>query len=692
LPIFLLVFSSCRGPQSEVRNVGDAAPQYVDSAQCASCHAEIAETYRQTGMGRSFSRVAPQTVGEGFKTGNTFYHAASDQYYTMFEREGRYFQRRHQLGPDGKTTNVDEKEIHYVLGSGNHVRTFLHQNSQNKIVELPVAWYSEKGGYWAMNAGYDRPDHQDFRRGVTSECTFCHNAYPDANSPSKIPEGIDCQRCHGPGSAHVSAPAPGNIVNPARLSSERKLEVCMQCHLESTSRRLPFSVRRFERDVFSFRPGEPLADYMIHFDYAPGTGRDDRFEIVNQAYRLRESACFQMSAGALTCTTCHNPHNVPRGSEATQHYASVCQNCHESLSARHPSSRDCISCHMPKRRTEDVVHVVMTDHYIQRRKPARDLMAPLSERHDDNPYRGEVVLHYPPELPVTANNELHLSVAQVIQASNLKEGIPRLKAALEKNPEADGKFYFEMAEAYWGDQKPELAIPMYERAVEKLGDFLPAHHKLGLSLSRTGQPQRGVEVLERASALAADPTVLNDLALAYRQIGKINDALSALKKAVALEPDHPQAWNNLGGMLRESGDLAGAESAFRQALRAQPDFAAAHTNLANLLMRRQDFSTAQYHLERAIRQRLQDQAVADARNVLGDLMGMQGQLERAASQYREALQIDPNLTAAHFSLGSILAIQGKKTEALSHLQKAADSPDASLRAAALETIRELQKP
>src|SRR5262245_53250601 len=104
------IFSSCRGPQREAANVEDAAPQYIDSAQCASCHAEIAETYRQTGMGRSVSRAAPQTIGEGFKTGNTFYHAASDQYYTMLEREGRYFQRRHQLGPDGQTTNVDEKE------------------------------------------------------------------------------------------------------------------------------------------------------------------------------------------------------------------------------------------------------------------------------------------------------------------------------------------------------------------------------------------------------------------------------------------------------------------------------------------------------------------------------------------------------------------------------------------------------
>ena len=48
---------------------------------------------------------------------------------------------------------------------------------------------------------------------------------------------------------------------------------------------------------------------------------------------------------------------------------------------------------MPKRRTEDVVHAVMTDHYIQRRKPARDLLEPLQESdfEAEGNYRGEVL-------------------------------------------------------------------------------------------------------------------------------------------------------------------------------------------------------------------------------------------------------------------------------------------------------------
>jgi hypothetical protein len=96
------------------------------------------------------------------------------------------------------------------------------------------------------------------------------------------------------------------------------MDVCQQCHLESTSDELPQAVRAFGRAVYSFRPGEPLGDYLIHFDHAPGTGHDDKFEINSSAYRLRQSPCFQKSAGRLTCTSCHNPHRTPPGAEAVQ--------------------------------------------------------------------------------------------------------------------------------------------------------------------------------------------------------------------------------------------------------------------------------------------------------------------------------------------------------------------------------------
>ena len=109
-----------------------------------------------------------------------------------------------------------ELEIHYVMGSGNHARSYLHRTAQNRLIEMPVGWYPEQGGLWAMSPGFDRANHPDFRRNVGYSCMFCHNAYPaipaggdtfdaDPIYPAELPSGIDCQRCHGPGKAHAAA-------------------------------------------------------------------------------------------------------------------------------------------------------------------------------------------------------------------------------------------------------------------------------------------------------------------------------------------------------------------------------------------------------------------------------------------------------------------------------------------------------
>ena len=114
----------------------------------------------------------------------------------------------------GKQINVMEKRIDYIMGSGNHARAYLHRTPANTLIQLPLGWYAEKGGYWAMNPGYDRPDHDGFRRPITYDCMFCHNGYPRIPAGHEqpfaqsvyegpLPEGIDCQRCHGAGERHA---------------------------------------------------------------------------------------------------------------------------------------------------------------------------------------------------------------------------------------------------------------------------------------------------------------------------------------------------------------------------------------------------------------------------------------------------------------------------------------------------------
>ncbi len=157
-------------------------------------------------------------------------------------------------------------------------------------------------------------------------------------------------------------------MNPARLHRDRQLEVCMQCHLETSSSLMPNEIRRYNRTIDSYRPGEPIGDYKIYFDRAR-RGRGDR---VRDCARRLSPAHVRM----LSLQPDDVPY-LPRSSPGIPYFdidgtlrgglpgvPSIGRPSRRSL----PAGTDCLSCHMPKRRTDDVVHVVMTDHYIQKRE------------------------------------------------------------------------------------------------------------------------------------------------------------------------------------------------------------------------------------------------------------------------------------------------------------------------------------
>ena len=388
--LLLLLLATLRLPADSGANAG-----YVDTAACRSCHDRIYDEYQKTTMGRAFYLPDPEKMVEDWSENNTYYHEPSQRHYQMTRRGDKFYVRRYQIDAQGRRVHQFEKQVTHVMGSGARARSYIHQTPNGRMVELPISWYSQENS-WGMAPGYDKPNHAGFTRIITNRCMFCHNGYPlsamkadrpgwdhDPSFRGAIPMGIDCQRCHGPGEQHIrEASTPTSIdrvretiTNPARLNAERQLDICMQCHLE-TPFRTPKSIRRFGRSFYSYRPGEPLSDYIVHFDYEEGTGHEDEFLIVSAAYRLRKSACFQQSS-ELTCTTCRDPHKSLPPAERAAHYRQVCLGCHEVES--HFQTADCIECHMPARCTKDVVRVVMTDHLIQPSKPDRDLLAPLQE-------------------------------------------------------------------------------------------------------------------------------------------------------------------------------------------------------------------------------------------------------------------------------------------------------------------------
>jgi tetratricopeptide (TPR) repeat protein len=702
MPFLLAILSltACTHPPKQSQT-----NHYINPSTCTQCHAAIAQTYQHTGMARSFY---PPTA-EDFPNPKPYFHRASNTFFQMIFKNGAWYQRSWQTGYNGKDDNVQELQVDSIMGSGNHVRTYLHRTVRNTLIELPLAWYVEKAGTWALNPGFDNP-HPPVSRKIGYDCMFCHNSYPnippdhnDAGAEPvfdpNLPSGIDCQRCHGPGENHVraarqSVPRLENIKSSIYNPKLNSIQTCMQCHLETTSAPLPNAIRRFDRGPYSYRPGEPLSAYVLFFDHAPGQGRDDKFEIVSSVYRLRKSRCFLESKGALTCTTCHNPHDIPHGPAAAGRYNAACGQCHATIAfAGHPSNPNCVGCHMPKRRTEDVVHAVMTDHLIQRR-PAANLLAELPERQENNvEYRGEVV-------PYGQGADLYTAIAQVAQKSNLTAGIPRLESAISNTTFAEP--YLELGDAYTNTGQYAKAIDPYRQALSRRPNSALILRRLANAQRGSRQPQQALESLNHA--VQVDPNNAEawyDLGLLQSDQNQKTQAIASLQKACTLDPELADAQNSLGAVLAETGQLDPAEQAFRAALRINPTLARAHANLANLLAGKSDLTQAIWHYERAgagapdqfnygialarlnrladaethIAAAVQaDPNLAEARDVLGTLLENRSRIDEAIAQYRAAINIRPDFGKAHLDLGAALANRRDLAAASEEFRKALADP------------------
>ncbi len=113
--------------------------------------------------------------------------------------------------------------------------------------------------------------------------------------------------------------------------------------------------------------------------------------------------------------------------------------------------------------------------------------------------------------------------------------------------------------------------------------------------------------------------------------GSPAEAIAAYRRALSLDPAHPDAHVNLGRLLHEAGDASAAEPHYAAALAARPEDA-----------------TASYNLGVA----LQDM----------------GRLPEALLAYQRAVRIDPSNADAHFNAAALAERLGRPAEALRHLR------------------------
>jgi tetratricopeptide (TPR) repeat protein len=257
--------------------------------------------------------------------------------------------------------------------------------------------------------------------------------------------------------------------------------------------------------------------------------------------------------------------------------------------------------------------------------------------------------------------------------------------------------------------KVEEARKAFEAALVLQGAAAAAHFGLGrLALAR-GDAATAAGHFE--AALASQPgasEIRSPLAMAYRKLGRLDDARAALagygdgritfpdplleqvaalssgsrqyvaagttalrekrfadaaeafRKALETDSRDGSLWANYGVALAGLHDLAGAERSYRKALEVETANARAHYNLGTLLAGRGSWREAIDHLEAAVRL---DPDSRDALFNLGQALADAGEPARALETWDRLLKLNPQDVEARFHHAQTLAALGRPEEA-----------------------------
>ena len=555
------------------------AAEYVGIDACATCHPTQAATFTESQMGRSWELAAPTNSAADFDAPEPVYDAHNNLYYKALREDSVLFVMEYRLsGAD--TVHKRVEKIDYIVGSGHHTNSHI-MDVNGYLYQMPLTWYVQEGR-WDLPPGFVGPDNLRFDRPIPLKCITCHNAMPgyvpgSENKYDFVPHGIDCERCHGPGSQHIESVSSGGdiagtIVNPAKLPVDRQFDICQGCHLQGAS------VNRANVTFADFRPGQALAD--IENVFWPRFADSVRqFVMASHPDRLRQSACFQASEN-LTCITCHDPH-VRIEAMGENHYRNVCQDCHTGAelpdcpTPEAAQGADCTTCHMPVSGSKDIPHVTITDHFI--RSPGSDSLVMGSPDDSARLVRMASLLDPAPTPSSVAEGYLTYYETVTNHPGFLDSALVQLTRA-----QAEGEEVIDLLIRTHFLQQDFDEVIRLAPGSEQLDDAWTAY-RIGDSFLATGRPHEAMAYLEVAVRLApAHLRFMLRLASAYSQNGLQQDAIDLFGRILSANPKLTDAYNDRGFAYVLMGDAERAEADFLEAIALDPDSERALANLASL--------------------------------------------------------------------------------------------------------------
>ncbi len=548
--------------------------KYIGSGACAECHPNNHKSYLRTPHSQALSDLDPKLEpGDG-----SFEHKASGRSYRVYRKDGKLHHEEVLRTEEGKEIARVDHPIRYLIGSGHFTRSYIVEVDVF-LHESPITWYTSKQK-WDMSPGYDHPQHWGFERPIMLGCINCHAGRVEEEGKSahrlKFTEkAIGCENCHGPGSPHQNRhltkkhqidEIDTTIVHPGKVSRAIQESICAACHQSG-----PATVLLRGRKEGDFRPGQPLSDYVVHYQFSNGS---NKMTVVGHTEQLHQSACYQKSTN-LTCVTCHDPHQSNEIKDKPAFYRQKCLSCHETqpckldAKVRLKMEKDnCMACHMPTSETE-IPHIAFTHHRIG--------------RHGNETQAKSV------EIPILVPVEDISKLDPIDQKRNL------------------GLAYFEV---YRDGLHPHLAGAFQKRALEQLEAVYRAGLKDGATMAALAELYWNAHELSQASLYAQEAITAPDLTAGSRgesllfladcdrQDRNFSLAITNLEESVQLRRS-ANAWRLLGASYLDQNQLQKALTALRASLAIRPYRPTTHLGLADVYRRLGDIPHVKEHLEKA---------------------------------------------------------------------------------------------
>ncbi len=207
-----------------------------------------------------------------------------------------------------------------------------------------------------------------------------------------------------------------------------------------------------------------------------------------------------------------------------------------------------------------------------------------------------------------------------------------------------------------------------------------ADFKMAPVAAQSTMEQKAVEEPDQIKEAKLGVTLLNE--------GKVDEAIAAFNKALAIDPDLASAHYNLGIAYEKKDQPEEARKHFQETIRIKPGFGEAYQALGDSLMVAKKFQEASAILSKAAE--LMPESYAAVYN-LGVSYSNSGKYAEAEGAYRKATQISPNEPIAHYQLAMSLLGQSKNAEARSEFQKYLElNPNAADKQEVLDLIKTLE--